>query len=185
MRVIVTMACTECKRRNYTTREEQDERSRPDRDEEVLQVVPEAHPAPGDEVGESADAHRPVAQLVERRSPKPEVGGSSPSGPARLAGPRHAARAVRPAEGREGSRSGRPAAVAQRKKAEEGERHVLRGPLHAASLHEACVETEEGDLADAGPDAQLHDPRGRGDAPLSASTSCPVRPPVHLKSSDS
>src|SRR5438270_592658 len=72
-------------------RQEQEERSGPDGDQEVLPPVPEAHGPPGDQVAcphpsytVGADRHRGVAQLVEQRSPKPRVGRSSRSTPARL-----------------------------------------------------------------------------------------------------
>ena len=39
MRVIITLACTNCKQRNYATQQEQTESPRPHRDEEVLQVL--------------------------------------------------------------------------------------------------------------------------------------------------
>ena len=43
MRTLVTLACTECKRRNYTTKK--NKQNNPTRDEEILQVVQKAHPA--------------------------------------------------------------------------------------------------------------------------------------------
>ena len=50
MRDIISMACGTCQRRNYCDDEEPAHASRPDGAEEVLQVVPEAHAAQGDEV---------------------------------------------------------------------------------------------------------------------------------------
>ena len=64
MRTLVTLACTECKRRNYTT--DKNKANNPDRME-----LKKYH-------------YRPVAPMVERRSPKPFVEGSSPSWPARF-----------------------------------------------------------------------------------------------------
>ena len=52
-RIAVTLACEVCKRRNYIT------------------------------VKNKQNERRAVAQLVEHRSPKPAVGGSIPSCPAR------------------------------------------------------------------------------------------------------
>ena len=57
---------------------EDDDKEASSRDEEILSVVPKAHTASRDEVVR----RRPVAQLEEHRSPKPGVGGSSPSWPA-------------------------------------------------------------------------------------------------------
>ncbi len=39
MRVIITLACTNCKQRNYATTQEQAESPRPHGDEEVLQIL--------------------------------------------------------------------------------------------------------------------------------------------------
>ena len=79
--------------------EEQADHDRQARPAEVLPPLPQAHRSQGDEVdpgrptappaaGLEADAGsmglRPVAPMVERRSPKPHVGGSSPSWPANL-----------------------------------------------------------------------------------------------------
>ena len=61
----------------------------PGRVVQVLSLVPEAHAAPGNEVGGgrrggSRATHRPVALTVERRTPNPKVGGSNPSRPATM-----------------------------------------------------------------------------------------------------
>ena len=45
MRTLVTLACTECKRRNYTTKKNKQNNPDRTRDEEILQVVQKAHPA--------------------------------------------------------------------------------------------------------------------------------------------
>ena len=94
--------------------QEQEEDDRPAPTEPVLSLLPQAHAAPGVEIGdgrcgvEGQEAGalgrlgasetlggvqwappfrpRPVAQLVEHRSPKPGAGGSSPSWPARPVG---------------------------------------------------------------------------------------------------
>jgi len=44
MRTLVTLACTECKRRNYTTNKNK-QSTLSDRVQEVLQVVSDAHGA--------------------------------------------------------------------------------------------------------------------------------------------
>ena len=98
MRNIVTLACTDCKRRNYNTTK--NKRTTTDRLEfkKYCQLVPPTHGASGDQVAAVARTGfrmrprvgttvrkltcRPVAQLVEHRSPKPGAGGSSPSWPA-------------------------------------------------------------------------------------------------------
>src|SRR5687768_7862632 len=84
--------------------EEQKEDNRTDRAQQVLPVLPETYAAQGTEVSRrrqpsavrrpdvmpEPDAGclrcRPVAQLVEHRSPKPGVGGSRPSWPATTPG---------------------------------------------------------------------------------------------------
>ena len=81
MRDIVILACTECKRRNYTTTK--NKRKTPDR----LELKKycrwcRAH-KPHRETKKRVREYRPVAQLVEHRSPKPGAGGSSPSWPAK------------------------------------------------------------------------------------------------------
>ena len=48
MRTLVTLACTECKRRNYTTDKNKSNNPRSHGVEEVLPVVQEAHAAQGD-----------------------------------------------------------------------------------------------------------------------------------------
>ena len=68
MRTLVTLACTECKRRNYTTKK--NKQNNPDRIE--LKKY------------SRKQEYRPVVQLVEQRSPKPQVVGSSPTWPASL-----------------------------------------------------------------------------------------------------
>ena len=75
MRTLVTLACTECKRRNYTT--DKNKANNPDR-MELKKYCPWCRKHT---VGFH---HRPVAPMVERRSPKPFVEGSSPSWPARF-----------------------------------------------------------------------------------------------------
>ena len=67
MRTLVTLACTECKRRNYTT--DKNKANNPDR-MELKKYCPWCR--------------KQVAPMVERRSPKPFVEGSSPSWPARF-----------------------------------------------------------------------------------------------------
>ena len=59
--------------------EEQADHDRQAGPAEILPTLPQAHGAQGDEVG---DGVRPVAPMVERRSPKPHVPGSSPGWPA-------------------------------------------------------------------------------------------------------
>ena len=51
MRTLVTLACTECKRRNYTT--DKNKSNNPDRSgvEEVLPMVPQAHGTSRDPLG--------------------------------------------------------------------------------------------------------------------------------------
>ena len=80
MRDIVILACTECKRRELQHDQEQAQDHRPVGVQEVLSLVPPPHVASGNEIADGV--HRPVAQLVEHRSPKPGAGGSSPSWPA-------------------------------------------------------------------------------------------------------
>ena len=87
VRIVMTLACTECKERNYTSAEEPAQRSEPHGAEQVLSALPDAHAASRDEIA-VADSwtagwqgavslascyqlHRPVAQLAEQRSPKP------------------------------------------------------------------------------------------------------------------
>ena len=70
MRTLVTLACTECKRRNYTT--DKNKSNNPDR-MQLKKYCPWC---------KKHTLHR-VAPMVERRSPKPFVEGSSPSWPAR------------------------------------------------------------------------------------------------------
>ena len=55
VRIAVTLACEECKRRNYQTNKSK--RNNPDRitPAQVLQVVPAAHRAPRDPLGSIAD----------------------------------------------------------------------------------------------------------------------------------
>ena len=50
MRVKIVLACTECKQRNYNTKK--NKKNDPDRleNEQVLQVLPQAHPAQGNQV---------------------------------------------------------------------------------------------------------------------------------------
>ena len=104
MRDIIALACTECKRRNYSTTKNKKKTTERLEFEQVLPLLPEAHGAQGDEVESgigdwrvgsnsalianalicSVRCDRPVAQLAEHRSPKPGVGGSIPSWPASL-----------------------------------------------------------------------------------------------------
>ena len=74
--------------------EEQEDVDRKAGTEEVLPFRPQAHLAQGSQVETGISRRtlalsafcgtfRPIAQLVEQRSPKPQVGGSSPSWPAR------------------------------------------------------------------------------------------------------
>ena len=75
MRALAIMACTECKRRNYTTTK--NKQNSPNRlefkkyckwcDKHTLHKETRQR------------LYTPVVQLVERRSPKPKVEGSSPS----------------------------------------------------------------------------------------------------------
>src|SRR5260370_33655446 len=72
-------------------RQEQEERPRPARGQEVLPTVPEAYCPPGNQVPWQqpsstlgADRPRGVAPLVAQRSPKPRVGRSRRSPPTRL-----------------------------------------------------------------------------------------------------
>ena len=48
VRIAVTLACEECKRRNYQTNKSQAQQSRSHRPAQVLQVVPLPHEPPGD-----------------------------------------------------------------------------------------------------------------------------------------
>src|SRR5680860_921450 len=99
MRVQVTLACEECKRRNYRTMK--NKKNNPDRIEfkkycrwcgtHTSHKETSSHPpAPGRRVGLFVQGRdfgpgwwrRAVAPMEERRSPKPDVGGSSPSCPA-------------------------------------------------------------------------------------------------------
>ena len=50
MRVKITLACTECKQRNYDTMK--NKKNDPDRLEQVLPFLPEAHASPRNEVRE-------------------------------------------------------------------------------------------------------------------------------------
>ena len=80
MRTMVTLACTSCKRRNYTTKK--NKQNTPDRMElkkyckwcKTHTLHKETR-----QVKVVLKRHTPVVQLVERRSPKPKVEGSSPS----------------------------------------------------------------------------------------------------------
>ena len=88
VRVVITLACTECKERNYTTeKNRRNDQSRM----ELKKYCPRCRyhtAASGDEVAiadalvagmvwpwqrhqASCSYHRPVAQLAEQRSPKP------------------------------------------------------------------------------------------------------------------
>ena len=95
-RVKITLECTECKRRNYITMKSKiNDRERlemkkycsHERRHTVAQGDPLTASRPDRCAGPRWYAGRPsppraVAQLVEHRSPKPTVGGSSPSCPA-------------------------------------------------------------------------------------------------------
>ena len=84
-----SLACGECKRRNYSTTKNKKKTTERLGVQQVLPLLPEAHGAQGDEVAWSrlgcavtmtnCQTSRSVAQLVEHRSPKPGAGGSSPS----------------------------------------------------------------------------------------------------------
>ena len=50
MRDVITLSCTECKRRNYTTTKNKKKTTERLEIEEVLPVVPDAHGAQGDEI---------------------------------------------------------------------------------------------------------------------------------------
>ena len=84
VREIITLACNDCKQRNYTYDEEQEDHARTAWSRKVLPLLPKAHRAQGDAAGREARGleRRPVAPTVEQRSPKPRVGGSNPSWPA-------------------------------------------------------------------------------------------------------
>ncbi len=84
-RLVITLECTECRERNYTT--EKNRRNDPSRLElrEILPTLPLCTSAPRNSVARRRADHeqsRVVAQLVEQRSPKPQVAGSIPAGPA-------------------------------------------------------------------------------------------------------
>ena len=99
-RVQVTLACEDCKRRNYITMKNKvNDRERIEM-KKYCQWERKHTAAQGDPLGTSPvrggkidfpaatlgfwrGTQRAVAQLVEHRSPKPVVGGSSPSCPAR------------------------------------------------------------------------------------------------------
>ncbi len=106
-RVKITLECTECKRRNYITmkskvndrerlemkkycsHERRHTHTRPQGDPLTassegarLRALLPASQAPSETVPWLSSPPRAVAQLVEHRSPKPTVGGSSPSCPA-------------------------------------------------------------------------------------------------------
>ena len=83
MRTMITLACTDCKRRNYTTKK--NKQNNPDRVELKKYCKWCGHHTLHRETRQGffdvfrQVLHTPVVQLVERRSPKPEVEGSSPS----------------------------------------------------------------------------------------------------------
>ena len=83
MRTMVTLACTECKRRNYTTKK--NKQNNPER-MELKKYCPwcRKHTLHKETRSVGNPPYRPVAPMVERRSPKPFVVGSSPTWPARL-----------------------------------------------------------------------------------------------------
>ena len=92
MRDIIALACTECKRRNYSTTKNKKKTTERLELSKYCRVLPQAHAASGNEVACRASprasaaeqrtkrAGEAVAQLAEQRSPKPGVGGSIPSG---------------------------------------------------------------------------------------------------------
>ena len=50
MRDIITLACTDCKRRNYNTTKNKKKTTERLEIQQVLPALPQAHGAPGDEV---------------------------------------------------------------------------------------------------------------------------------------
>ena len=69
VRVAITLACTECKRRNYQTQKSK-ELPGPGRVLQVLPLVRQAHPAPGDEV---TPWHARLAGSAGPPGPPPET----------------------------------------------------------------------------------------------------------------
>ena len=78
MRDQITLACNDCKRRNYI--KTKNKRLHPDR-VEFKKYCPSCR-ALRSRMCPTPVTHRGIAQLAERRSPKPKVGGSIPSWPA-------------------------------------------------------------------------------------------------------
>ena len=69
MRDGITLACTECKRRNYRTNK--NKKNNAERNDEVLQMVQEAHPAQGNQViylfSELGCKHGETSSIICRR----------------------------------------------------------------------------------------------------------------------
>ena len=123
VRVAITLACTECKRRNYQT--QKSKRNSPDRVEfnEVLPLVRQAHGAPGDEV---APWHARLAGSAGQPGPPPETGRP-------------------PAAGAAGAGAARAAA---RQAADRAQGRAPRGQF----VRECCGRAPEGRLAEPGTD---------------------------------
>ena len=78
MRDIISLACTECKRRNYSTTKNKKKTTERLEFSKYCRFC-RKHTA---QKRRSSSPCRTVAQLAEHRSPKPGVGGSIPSCPA-------------------------------------------------------------------------------------------------------
>ena len=73
----IALQCTECKQKNYTT--EKNRRNTPNK-LELMKYCPFEHKHTLHRETKQG-SYRSIAPMVERRSPKPHVGGSSPSWP--------------------------------------------------------------------------------------------------------
>ena len=91
-RIVISLACSECKERNYhTTKNRRTRRTGWNLTSSVRGAAHTRCTAKPSNVILDADGavyaalpHRGIAQLVEQRSPKPQVAGSIPAAPAKL-----------------------------------------------------------------------------------------------------
>ena len=103
VRVAITLACTECKRRNYQTDQVEAQHARPRRVQEVLPLVRPSHRPPGDPVV----ARQPTRRSKDYQAPRALLGGrvGSRASAASRSGrsPRRRRRPVRSASARGGT----------------------------------------------------------------------------------